>query len=1214
MKKHLLVVALCLAAQMTWASSLAATFQRPGTESALQTWWHWTSQFVTREGITADLESMAAIGYDTAHIFCAAMTSVPPGKEAVSPRMLSPQWLELYRHACAEAKRLGLHLGVHNCPGWSSSGGPWIKPEDSMKFVVATETRVVGGKRVSLALPRPEARRGFYRDIAVLAFRDVETDERPAVQLDFASETPGEALVDETPGTVVTLPIREVGAQASFTLKYQQPQRPRSLVVQFDERNGYVDLHLEASVDGKDFFPVRDIRYRLFRDPKSPKMSRLSLKEPVRAFRLTFISKAAPGYVGQRNMRLEGVRFLNMETVEGITARNSLDNSIGYRPCPVKEDAPGLARGELLDLTGKMDAEGRLDWEAPAGRWRVMRFGYTTTGVVCAPAYLPGLECDKLNRRGLDAHWPHSMGVFVREQQQLGVLKYATIDSFEVKGQNWTEGFDQEFQRRRGYDLREFLPAMVGYVVGTRRQTAKFLYDLQRTVSDLFAENYFDYFTELCHRDGLLAITEPYGGPFDQLRCARRADMPSGEFWLGGGLMSRMPGSVAHVHGARSVGAEAFTTNAQEGRWQGHPEQLRAYGERNWQRGVSQLIVHSFVHQPFLQVKPGLSLGHHGSQLNRHTTWWPLGYGWADYVRRGQFLLQAGKVRHQALVLAGESQPNHFAEERDVLQAGYGYDFICADDLRECLTVLPDGRIQTPSGAVYDLLHLGRDRYLTVATLRRVRDLVLAGARVSGVCPEDTPSLADPEEEFRRLCEQLWGGLALGAVRELGKGRLCHAGQLLQALRALGVRPSVVDARGLEVVRRQTDAGAEVFLLRNGMTSHWQREVGFVVADGLVPRIWQAVDGRIVPVASWRREGETTRVLLSLAPEESVFVVFERGVADMTPASSLQVVADAEAKATAERRLEIRRAVYRRRGTQDGMDVTAKVRALVTPTGVEVTVGNALVGRDPAPGQYKELLVDYLLDGKEHSVIWPEHTVQRLDFGGSRLPLPFQNVIDESGQARLQFSRQATVEVVGRDGGKRTVAPAAAPTTLDVSADWQVHFPAETGAPATVVLPRLGSLSEHEVEAVRYAAGLVTYRRSIKLPDVAPGTAVMLDLGDVRHVAEVTINGERAGLLWSRPYVLDVTRFCRGASTLEVSIRVALLWPNRLIGDARLRRTVREPGHPSWPDWVLADRPHSGLGITTFSNFRQGWKAEEELQPSGWLGPARLRFEPQVAY
>ena len=134
-------------------------------------------------------------------------------------------------------------------------------------------------------------------------------------------------------------------------------------------------------------------------------------------------------------------------------------------------------------------------------------------------------------------------------------------------GQNWTEGFEQEFLKRRGYDMKPYFPSIVGYVVGYGRSKVPVSCTISNgTISDLFAENYYDYFAELCHRDGLMAMTESYFGPFDYLRCARHADVPTGEFWVGSGTpISRMPGSAAHVQGRKRVAAESFTTDAKPG-------------------------------------------------------------------------------------------------------------------------------------------------------------------------------------------------------------------------------------------------------------------------------------------------------------------------------------------------------------------------------------------------------------------------------------------------------------------------------------------------------------------------------------------------------------------------------------------------------------------------------------------------------------------------
>ena len=195
---------------------------------------------------------------------------------------------------------------------------------------------------------------------------------------------------------------------------------------------------------------------------------------------------------------------------------------------------------------------------------------------------MPGLECDKLSKRGLDAHWPHLPRTVFDTPGAKGTVAISLIDSYEVGGQNWTEDLPVEFARRRGYDLRPYLPAVVGYTVGT-------------------------------------------------------ADVPMGEFWLGASSCGspRVAASAGYLNGRSQVGAEAFTTEAMPGRWQVTPHQLRVSGDRGWLEGISQLVYHSYLSQPFMNVKPGLSLGRHGSRLNRNTTWWKDGKGWSTFRLAG---------------------------------------------------------------------------------------------------------------------------------------------------------------------------------------------------------------------------------------------------------------------------------------------------------------------------------------------------------------------------------------------------------------------------------------------------------------------------------------------------------------------------------------------------------------------------------------------------
>ena len=231
--------------------------------------------------------------------------------------------------------------------------------------------------------------------------------------------------------------------------------------------------------------------------------------------------------------------------------------------------------------------------------------------------------------------------------------------------------------------------------------------------------------------------------------------MPTGEFWLGASPHGspRIAASAGHLNGRAQIGAEAFTTEAMPGRWQITPRQLKESGDRGWLEGISQLVYHSYLSQPFMNVKPGLSLGRHGTQLNRHTTWWKDGKWWSRYVRRGQFLLQSGKPKADALVLSGDSQPNASLRPDAFVRAGYNFDFCGRADLLKLET--KGGRVNMPGQEPYEFLCLGSDAYLTLPVLAKVRALLAAGARVAGNRPAGTPSLSDDAAAWKRLADEI---------------------------------------------------------------------------------------------------------------------------------------------------------------------------------------------------------------------------------------------------------------------------------------------------------------------------------------------------------------------------------------------------------------------------------------------------------------------------
>ena len=844
--RRLLVLAV-FAALSADAASLKDRFAAPDPDARVEAWWHWIGGYATKEGIRADIRAMGEAGVKRAHLFMAQRF----GGRTVP--LMSDAWWALFDETLAACREHGVTLGLHNCPGWSSSGGPWITPEDAMKRVTAseTDTTLAAGE---IALPRPYAKLDYYRDIAVLAF-PVAGDPT------FATSPVPCAVNIPKPGDTDTL-VWEFAAPADVT----------SAVFTFDEIHLSFSCAFAASADGKTWTPcgtAKQVRYRCLPTPKVLAFDRVV--RGAKFIRATFTCEDSYSWIVKGPKRLVAASFTSVARVPDVDAVNSAETSFGFRP--PKPDAAGapLDPARIVDVTSAFDpATGRLRWKAPApGTWRICRVGYTATASTESSSPYAGLECDKLSRRGLDAHWPNMPAKILARPGAKDVVRSLTIDSYEVGGQNWTDGFAREFRARRGYDLVPWLPAVLGYVVDTPAETARFLYDYQRTVSDLFAENYYAYFTELCHRAGVLSMTEAQIGPFDPIQCNGYADVPMGEFWINGGDPNGSPrtaSAAAHLNGRARVGAEAFTTWAKEGRFQITPHELRVHGDYGWRQGVSQIVYHSYVHQPFARVVPGLSLGSNGTQLTRNTTWWPEMRAWTDYVQRGQTLLQATRGHAQVLFFIGEQNPNARPYPKALVREGYDFDYCGLHDILR-LEPKDGGGFGVPGGEAYDVLFLGPSRYASLGVLRTVKRLLDAGCRVAGARPLGTPTRSDDPRAWRALADEIWGG-------KYGE-RLVASLDALDAVRRLKLRPAAEARVGRIQAARRERNGETLYFMLNAEDKPFSGFVSFAAPQGGVPDVLDAVRATVRPAARVvAKEAGRVDVWVELKAKESLFLLF----------------------------------------------------------------------------------------------------------------------------------------------------------------------------------------------------------------------------------------------------------------------------------------------------------------------------------------------------
>ena len=1203
------------------ADDLAKGFAAPPDSAKPHTWWHWMNGNVTREGITADLEAMHRVGVGGAQIFNADC-GIPAGPV----KFLSPEWHALFQHAVREADRLGIELCVHNCAGWSSSGGPWNTPEHAMQTIVTSEKRVQGPMKFSEVLPAPPAKLDFYRDIAVLAFRAPKAEgERMAACGPVARcEAPGfegKKLLDGKEGTFVTLPVPEAGKPQVVELELARPMAARTMILTPGRGMPECSGAILVSDDGKKYRTLRSFSYP--RGASRPLTLSLG-SEPLNA--RFYLVRFQSARADSRHLSLAEIELSPRLFIENLDAKAGFSGG-GVAAAGEPGEAPGqsLPRAEIVDLSARLAADGRLEWDVPAGDWTILRLGHTPTGKSNhpAPAEGTGPECDKFSRAALDAHWAGYVKTLVADAGPLAGKSFnnVLIDSYEVGGQNWTPKFREEFRARRGYDLFPFLPAFAGRIVESPAATERFLWDVRRTIADLFAENYYGYFAELCHRSGLKASIEPYTGPFESLQCGAPADIPMGEFWTGssGHGSVKLAASVAHLNGRAVVGAESFTSKPPErGRWQEDPFALKALGDLIYCQGVNRYIFHRYAMQPWTNRVPGMTMGQWGFHFDRTSTWWDQGRAWLSYVARCQFLLQQGKFVADACYFCGEGAPVELKPNEPALPKGYDYDGINAETILKRLTVR-EGLLTLPDGMSYRLLVIPAGvTTMTPELLAKIRQLVADGATIVGARPTRSPSLQGYpkcDAEVKALADELWGteaAPAAGSERRVGKGRVFCGRPMEEVLAALGAKPDFEVAgdnadADLRYIHRRS-GGADLYFVSNQRASAEAAEAVFR-AGGRQPELWHADTGVMEKAPLWREQDGRTRVALRFEPAGSVFVVFRAPAAAGDHFVSAAPAGAAAAAAAPAPRIEIRRASYEAVDGAAAKDVTAILQKMSREGAAEVVAANETFGGDPIFKHVKQLRVEYELGGQLLTNV--VHEKGRMALAGARPPAEppsFDLAVRADGALELSAWKAGAFELKTAAGktASATVGQVAPP--IGIGGAWELAFPPHWGAPEKVALEKLISWTEHAEPGVRYFSGTATYTKEIAIDAglLGPGRSLQLDLGRVKNLAEVKLNGKDLGILWKPPFRVEIGAAAR-AGTNKLEVRVTNLWANRLIGDEQLPADCEWDGLrlKEWPAWLLAGKP-SPSGRLTFTTWHH-WKKDDVPLESGLLGPVTLQ-------
>ena len=1089
--KHF-VFSLLLMAFMSHAQNpLLQNFQTPPNAAKPRVWWHWMNGNITKDGIQKDLDWMKRTGIGGFQNFDANLfTPVVVPKKLV---FMTPEWKDAFKFTTELADKNGLEMAIAGSPGWSVTGGPWVEPKDGMKKYVWTETRVKGGQAFQGKLPQPSditskfqnvlvtsgftssfigEKPKFYQDAAVIAYR-LPTSEKTLAELNPTISSSGGTfnLKDLTDGDLTntgSLPPKAIGEDMWIQYTFETPQTFKALSVvgashsaMEDFEGGPLNRALKVSDDGVNFREIAAISGSIVPHntvsfaPTTAKYFRVTFKTLPPEFSAFAAMAGAP----QGEQKPEGVEVAEI-VLHNTDRVDQFEDKAGFTPWKedtksfMPQNADALNTEGVLDLTSKMKGDGSLDWTAPEGDWMVLRFGYSLTGRQNHPASpeATGLEVDKLDKQAVKKYINTYLDMYKDATGgMMGAkgLQYMILDSYEAGHMTWTKTFPEEFQKRRGYDVKTWIPVLTGRIVKNLEASEKFLWDFRKTIGEMIAENHYDVIGEELHKRGMKRYTESHEHRRIYLADGINADIPMSAMWTPGSLAGgneeevrseadiREAASVAHIYGQNLVAAESMTSI--QNAFSFHPEKLKRTADLELASGLNRFVIHTSVHQPLDDKKPGFSLGPFGQYFTRQETWAEAGAkAWMEYLGRSSYLLQQGKYVADVLYFYGENTNItwQFKEKLPKIE-GYEYDFCNSSALINVMQV-KNGKIVTPSGMSYSLLILDESaKNMTLPVLKKIRDMVKAGAKIAGIRPEKSPSLSDNDAEFQAIVGEIWGKT---------QNLKLKTQNYTEILRGVNIVEDVIIKNAKEkilYVHRQT-ATEDIYWLDNRSDNSNDAEISFRVT-GKTPELWNAQTGKTERVSYQIKDGRTI-IPLKFESWDAYFIIF-------------------------------------------------KNRATV-----------------------------------------------------------------------LNYTKPALTE-------KQVVT---------IASPWKVNFQEGRSAPASTTFDKLMSLTESADNGIKYFSGTVTYRNTFKIAVLTQGAAYEIDLGEVKNIAEVIVNGKNVGTVWKKPFKLDLTNALKeGENTLE--IKVTNLWVNRLIGDAQ-------------PD------VKQKITFTTMPFYR----GKEPLQPSGLMGEVQI--------
>jgi len=831
-------------------------FKNTPESQKLAVYWYWMNGNMSKDGVVKDLQSMKAVGINRVQI---GMIGPGQGAPEGPVKMFTDEWWDILHTMFKTATDLNIEVGLFNCPGWSQSGGPWVKPSQAMRYLGYAKDTLVGPQKFVGKLPE--------------VGKDAQAVRVLAYPLTEASATTSADFADP----------------ANIAIKCDKPMVVRSVIVE--------PVHKQAEVPAtlfvKDGDSCKEVETFLINrsnaatnvgfDPYAPIV--ISVPE---VYGSEFVLKVKPGVVQNVTLSDQPVveRYPEKSFAKMWPTPHPMWDAYMWRDQPEFSDAKVLSDADVQDISSLMAEDGTLTWTVPAGKWVVMRTAMLPTGAECSPAPTEGtgLETDKMSKEHIRAHFDNYLGVILKKipAEDRKTFKIVVEDSYETGGQNWTDNLIDDFKKAYGYDPVPYIPVMSGTVIGSEDMSDRFLWDLRRLIADEVSYNYVGGLREVSHEHGLTTWLENYGHwgyPGEFMQYGSQSDEIGGEFWSFGDLgdiENRVASSCGHVYGKEKVWAESFTCGGPD--FTQYPGQMKQRGDRFFTEGINATLYHLYIQQPDDRV-PGINAWF-GNEFNRNNTWFAHLDVFNDYIKRCNYMLQQGRYVADVAYFLGEDCPKMTGTRDPEIPEGYSYDYLNGEALMDAAMVA--GKLTLASGMQYSVLVLPKIKTMRPELLAKIESLVADGLVVLGPAPEKSPSLQGYPEcdaKVKALASKMWKDDVdpFSRSTRYGKGRIYKDASLEQVFADLGIAADFTSDDPdlpLQFIHLRL-ADGEYYFVSNQSDKPLEFDAMFRVM-GKTPELWNPLTKDVRDLTEYKTLTKVTKVPMKLEAFESSFVVFRK--------------------------------------------------------------------------------------------------------------------------------------------------------------------------------------------------------------------------------------------------------------------------------------------------------------------------------------------------